>query len=138
MCDLIHTDVCSMKDKSIGSALYFVTFIDDHSRKVWAFFLKSKDQVLDVFKEFHAKVERETGKKLKSVKADNGGEYRGPFEKYCKVHGIRLEKTPSKISQHNGVAERMNRTIEERVRCMLSHAKLPKLFWGRQRGPPLI
>ena len=116
--DLIHTDVCSMKDKSIGGALYFVTFIDDHSRKVWAFFLKSKDQVLDVFKEFHAKVERETGKKLKSVKADNGGEYRGPFEKYCKVHGIRLEKTPSKTPQHNGVAERMNRTIEERVRCI--------------------
>ena len=59
-----------------------------------------------------------TGKKLKSVKADNGGEYRGPFEKYCKVHGIRLEKTPSKTPQHNGVAERMNRTIEERVRCI--------------------
>ena len=74
-----------MKDKSIGGALYFVTFIDDHSRKVWAFFLKSKDQVLDVFKEFHAKVERETGRKLKSVRADNDGEYRGPFENTAKV-----------------------------------------------------
>ena len=32
--------------------------------------------------------------------------------------------------QHNGVAERINRTIIEKVRCMLRMAKLPKPFWG--------
>lgn len=58
--DLIHTDVYSIK--TLGGALYFVTFIDDHSRKVWAFALKFKDQVLDLFKHFYIKVERETGK----------------------------------------------------------------------------
>jgi hypothetical protein len=41
-----------------------------------------------------------------------------------------MEKTPPKMPQLNGLAERMNRTIKERVRCMLSHAKLPKSFWG--------
>ncbi|KAL6533177.1 hypothetical protein OROMI_027289 [Orobanche minor] len=51
--DLIHSDVCGpMKTRTIGGCRYFVTFIDDHSRKVWAYTLKSKDQVLDVFKEF--------------------------------------------------------------------------------------
>jgi transposase InsO family protein len=128
--DLVHTDVCTMNTKTLGGALYYVTFIDDHSRKVWVFALKTKDQVLDVFKVFHMKVERETGKQLKCVRADNGGEYRGPFEEYCRSHGIRLEKTVPKTPQHNGVAERMNRTICERIRCMLSHAKLPKPFWG--------
>ena len=54
--DLIHTDVYSMQAKTLGGAFYFVTFIDDHSRKVWATALKTKDQVLDVFKEFHAKI----------------------------------------------------------------------------------
>jgi len=83
-----------------------------------------------VFKAFHMKVERETGRQLKCVGADNGGEYRGPFEEYCRNHGIRLEKTVPKTPQHNGVAERMNRTICERIRCMLSYAKLPKSFWG--------
>ena len=82
------------------------------------------------FQEFQARVERETGKKLKCVGSDNGGEYRGPFENYCKAQGIKLEKTVPKTPQLNGVAERMNRTIEERVRCMLSHAKLSKSFWA--------
>lgn len=128
--DLVHTNVCSMSEKSIGGASYFVTFIDDHSRKVWVRLLKSKDQVLYAFKEFVAQVERSTSQKLKCVRSDNGGEYRGPFETLCKSHGIRMEKTPPKTPQLNGIAERMNRTIGERFRCMLSHAKLPKSFWG--------
>jgi len=48
--------------------------------------------VFDVFKDFHAKVKRETGRKLKCIRADNGCEYKCPFEKYCKEHGIKLEK----------------------------------------------
>ena len=86
--DLIHTNVCTMQIRIVGGALYFVIFIDDHSRKVWGIDLKTKDQVLDAFKELHARLERETGRKLKVVRADNGGEYRGPVENYCKLHGI--------------------------------------------------
>ena len=97
---------------------------------MWAFVLKSKDQVLSVFKEFHVRAERESGQKLKSVRSDNGGEYIGPFAEYCKSQGIKLEKTVPKTPQLNGLAERMNRTITERVRSMLSHAKLPKSYWA--------
>ena len=128
--DLVHTDICSMDATSLGGARYFVTFIDDHSRKVWAYALKTKDQALEKFKQFQESVERETGRKLKCVRSDNGGEYRGPFEEYCRLHGIKFKKTEPKTPKHNGVAERMNRTINERIRCMLSHAKLPKSFWG--------
>ena len=41
-----------------------------------------------------------------------------------------MEKTPPKTPQLNGIAERINRMIEEKIRCMLSHAKLSKTFWG--------
>ena len=57
----------SKKTKTLGGALYFVTFIDDFSRKLWVYFLKTKDQVLGVFKQFQASVERETRKKVKFV-----------------------------------------------------------------------
>ena len=61
----MHSDLCGpMKTKTLGSALYFVTFIDDCSRKLWVYVLMTKDQVLDVFKQFQASVERETEKKL--------------------------------------------------------------------------
>lgn len=68
-------DICFMIEKSLGSSLYFIIFINNHSKKVWVFLLKSKDQVLNVFKEFHARVEKEANYQLKCVRADNGGEY---------------------------------------------------------------
>ena len=88
-----------MQTRTVGGVLYFVTFIDDHSRKVWGFALKTTDHVLDAFKELHVILERETGRKLKVIRVDNCGEYRGPFENYCKLHGIRLEKTVPKTPQ---------------------------------------
>ena len=129
--ELIHSDVCGpMSTKTIGGALYFVTFIDDHSRKLWCYAMKTKDEVSEIFQSFHVEIERETGRTLKCLRSDNGGEYIGALEAYCKSKWIRHEQSVPKTPQHNGVAERMNHTIMERVRCMLSHAKLSKSFWG--------
>ena len=52
--------------------------------------LKSEDQVLLVFEEFHARGKRESGGKLKAIQTDNGGKYKGQFEEHCKTQGIRL------------------------------------------------
>ena len=76
-------------------------------------------------------VERETGNLLKCLRTNNGGEYIShEFREHCSIHGIRHEKTVPGTPQHNGVAERMNHTIVEKVICMLRTAKLPKSFWG--------
>ena len=83
--------------------------------------LETKDQVFQVFQQFQARVERETDRKLKNVRLDNGGEYRGPFEAYWKAQGIKLEKTVPKTPQLNGVAKDQT--------CMLSQEKLPWIFW---------
>ena len=56
--DLIHSDVCGpMLVKSLGGALYYLTFIDDHSRKTWLYLLKPKDEVFNKFQEFKAEIE---------------------------------------------------------------------------------
>ena len=58
--DLVYSDVCGPIDvETLGGNKYFVTFIDDASRKVWVYVLKTKDQVFEHFKKFHAMVERE-------------------------------------------------------------------------------
>jgi len=55
--------------------LYFVTFIDNSSRKVWVYFLKHKSDVFEIFKKWLAQVENESSRKLEYLKSDNGGEY---------------------------------------------------------------
>ncbi|RVW42861.1 Retrovirus-related Pol polyprotein from transposon TNT 1-94 [Vitis vinifera] len=76
-------------------------------------------------------VETETGLKVKCLRSDNGGEYiDGGFSEYCVAQGIRMEKTIPGTPQQNGVAERMNRTLNERARSMRLHAGLPKTFWA--------
>ena len=76
-------------------------------------------------------VETKTSLRLKCLRSDNGGEYidRG-FKEYCAANGIRMEKTNVRTSQQNGVAERMNRTINERARSMRLHSGLPTAFWA--------
>ena len=74
-------------------------------------------------------VERETRRKLKCLRSDNRCEYTSKeFESYCTKNGIRHEKTITGTPHHNGVDEKMNHTIIEKVRCMLKTTKLPKVF----------
>ena len=76
-------------------------------------------------------VKTETGLKVKCLRSDNGGEYiDGGFSEYCAAQGIRMEKTIPKTPQQNGVAERMNITLNERARSMRLHAGLPKTLWA--------
>ncbi|KAG8474442.1 hypothetical protein CXB51_034036 [Gossypium anomalum] len=55
---------------------------------------------------------------------------RGLLDGLCKSEGIMRHLTVRHTPQQNGIAERMNRTIMENVRCMLSNANLPKSFWA--------
>jgi hypothetical protein len=56
--ELIHSDVCGpMPSSSISGYVYYVSFIDDYSCKNWIYFLKSKDEVFNKFKEFKALIE---------------------------------------------------------------------------------
>ena len=76
-------------------------------------------------------VEIETDLKVKCLRSDNRGEYiDGGFSEYCAAQGIRMEKTIPGTPQQNGVAERMNRTLNERARSMKLYAGLPKTFWA--------
>ena len=129
---LVHSDVCGkLNSPSLGSAEYFVTFIDDKTHYVWIYALKNKHEVFQTFREWKSLVEKSTGHKLKIFRTDNGGEFTSTeFESYLKEEGIKHEYTIPKTPQQNGVSERMNRTLVEAVRSMLVDAKLPHRFWA--------
>nr|CAH65740.1 OSIGBa0127D24.3 [Oryza sativa] len=130
--DYVHSDLWGPTCKtSFGGARYMMTIIDDYSRKVWPYFLKHKYQAFDVFKEWKTMVERQTERKVKILRPDNGMEFCSKiFKSYCKSEGIVRHYTVPHTPQQNGVAERMNRTIISKARCMLSNAGLPKQFWA--------
>ena len=99
---------------SLGGYHYYVTFIDDYSRKTWIYFLKTKEseEVLSKFKEFKAQVENLLGKRIKILRSDNGGEYTSTeFNDFSKEARIKRELTIPYNPQPNKVVERKNRTI---------------------------
>ncbi len=104
--ELVHTDVWGLASvSSIGGKQYFVTFIDDHSRKVWVYFLRHKSDVFEAFKKWKAMVENETGLKIKKLRSDNGGEYEdNEFKKFCYQNGIKFIRTVPGTLQQNGTA----------------------------------
>ena len=128
----IHADLWGpSRHPTQGGGRYFLSLIDDFSRKVWVYILKTKEEAFQRFKEWRKLVEVQTGRKVKTLRTDNGLEFvKTEFEVFCQTEGIQRHKTVSYTPQQTGLAERMNKTLLERVRCMLLSAKLPKSFWG--------
>jgi transposase InsO family protein len=155
--ELVHTDVWGLAQvSSLGGFHYYVTFIDDSTRKTWVYCIRQKSDVFDTFKKWKSLVENETGKRLKCLRSNNGGEYCSKgFDDYYSYHGIHREKTVPGTPQENGVSERMNRTIMDmckeyeiaywfaltilgrccRYFCLLNKHRTFKLFgWWNSRG----
>ena len=130
--DYVHTDVWSpTKNVSLGGKRWFVPFIDDYSRRVWMYPMRHKNEVLQIFLEWKKMVENHMDRKIKKLRSDNSGEYTyDPFLKVCRDEGIFQHFTISGKPQQNGVAERMNQTLIEKVRCIFSQAGLSKAFWA--------
>lgn len=129
--DLIHTDVHDLGILSKGGCRYWVSFIDNFSRYAWVFPIPKKSDVFATFVKWKTQVERETERELKCARDDKGGEYQASdFRRLFEREGIQRQRTATAPPQQHGIAERLNRTIEERVIAMLSHAKLDKSFWG--------
>ena len=130
--DYVHSDVWGLtKTASLSGKHWFVTSFDDYSRRAWVYTIKHKDKVLNIFLNWKKMVENQTGKKIKVLRSDNGGEYTSdPFCKICREFGIIRHFTVRGTLQQNGVAERLNRTLLEKVRCMLAQSYLSKAFWA--------
>lgn len=95
------------------------------------FILKSKEQVFDIFQNFCALVENQQNKTIKVIRTDNGLEFvNQKMRKFLESKGILHQKTVSYSPQQNGVAERANRTVIEKARCLLEDAQLPKQYWA--------
>ena len=113
--EVVHTDVWGPKKiASIHGSKYYVSFINDHTRKVWVYFMKQKNKVFDHFKSFKAVVEKETGEHVKTLRSDGAGEhFFKEFFDFLQKNGIRKQFSCRYTPQQNGVAEWKNKHIAE-------------------------
>eukprot|EP01018_Ginkgo_biloba_P005754 Gb_37606 [translate_table: standard] len=93
--EMVHTNLCGpMKTVSMGKARYFMTFIDDYTRKIWVYFLKEKSEAFMKFIEFRAMAERQSGYKLRILHSNNGEEYiSNKFKDFYRKVGIQKQYT---------------------------------------------
>ena len=100
--------------------------------RLGVYFLKSKDEVFEKFKEFKALTENLSERKIKILRSNNGGEYTSKeFVRFCRDVRIKRELTTPYNPQQNGVAEIKNRTIMEAVKTMIHDQDLPMHLWAK-------
>lgn len=131
--ELVHGDICGpFSPPTPAGNRYFLLFVDDFSRAIWVYMLKSKDEAFDVFKKFQALVENGSGeKKIKILRTDRGGEFcSSNFTTYCEEAGILRHYTAPYSPQQNGIVERRNRTVVSMARSFLKEKQMPLYFWG--------
>jgi transposase InsO family protein len=130
--ELVHMDVCGpMPVQSPGGSRYFATFLDDHTKFSAVVPINSKSDVPEVVKRTIKQLETQTGHQLKTVRTDRGGEYLNhSLRSYFESKGVLHQTTAPYTPEQNGAAERLNRTLMERVRAMLLSDGLQQQLWA--------
>ncbi|GKD18846.1 retrovirus-related pol polyprotein from transposon TNT 1-94 [Tanacetum coccineum] len=128
---LLHMDLCGpMHVESINGKRYVLVVVDDYSRYTWVFFLHSKDEASTVIISFIKQTQVNLQLQVQRVGNDNGTEFKNKtLAKFFDVVGISQQFSAARTPQQNGVEERINRTLVEATRTMLTFANLPLFLW---------
>ena len=98
---------------------------------MWLVLLSNKSEAAAAIKKFQAGVEVETGRKLRALRTDRGGEFTAvTFAESYADHGVHRQLTAPYSPQQNGVVERRNQTVLAMARCLLNARGVPSTFWG--------
>ena len=127
--ELVHSDLWGPSPVSshLGHK-YYVIFVDDFTRYTWLYPLKLKSDVLDIFTNFHRRVERQFNLKLQNFQSDWGGEFQA-VNKYLTSGGINHRLSCPHTPAQNGTAERKHRHTVETTLSLLKQASMPHRFW---------
>lgn len=115
MLELVHSDIFGfIETESLGGAKYFATFIHNYFRYMEIVILRSRSEILNAFKDYKRRVEKEIRHQIKKLCTDNALQYKSKeFSDFLRrkelIRQLSVEYTP----QQNGVAERANRTLVE-------------------------
>ena len=123
---IIHSHLAGpMRTESIGGKRYMLIFICNKTEYSFIYFLKTKNEQFEKFKEFKSQYELHTNVKIQGLQTDNTSGYLSyEFTQYLKYHGIVHYKSVASCPQSNGKAERVNQTLIVKAKCMIIAARV--------------
>ncbi|MBW0462470.1 hypothetical protein O181_002185 [Austropuccinia psidii MF-1] len=130
--DCLHLDLVGpISPPSVSGHCYFLTVVDQYTSFKFVKFLKNKLDALHEFMVIKNLVENVQDRKIKKIISDRGGEFvNAEFQKLANENGFIHVTSPPNTPQLNGFAERADRTILEKARCLLLGANLPNQYWA--------
>ena len=124
---LIYTDLDDPYPFTQDSHKYYISFLNDYFNTTHVYLLKNKNETFPKFKKYKAAIELQSGKKIKFIHSDDGGEYKNlKFNRALKELNIQWEPTAAYTPNQNGKAKRLNYTLMFIVHFILAIKKLPK------------
>ena len=131
--DEVHTDVWGPAQvATCQGRRYFITFTDDATRYTVTYLMQTKDKALEAYKSFESWANTQQHcQGIKVLRSDRGGEYLSEaFNQHLAKAGTARKLTVHDTPQLNGIAERLNHTLQERIRAIMHMAGMPKSLWG--------
>ena len=116
--------------RGLDDETYVVTALDDYSGYAETIVVRSKAEPASALVDLLVRWQRQTGRKLKVLRTDQGTEFQGDLSDYCVRKGIVRQVSVAYTPEQNGRAERLNRTLIERTRALLLEHGLPKMVWS--------
>ncbi|CAI7759623.1 unnamed protein product [Closterium sp. NIES-54] len=128
--DKVYSDLLNLPADGLNGKRYVIMFTEASTRYVWTGNMTNRFLAFTAFRTWLPLAERETDTKLKAFQSDGAGEYRSDeFKAYLQERGIRRLFSLPHAHQKSGVAERLNRTLQEKLRALLAQAQLGPLYW---------
>lgn len=119
------------RQPSLGGSLYVLVLVDGYTKYVWVVTIQRKGDTAEHVLAIIRAVQVATGRTLKRFHSDGGGEFESNVLKnFLRENGTVKTTTTADHPQHNGVVERMNRSLQELTTAALSHCGASQVLWG--------
>ena len=128
--EILHMDIKPMPYKASTGESVLLVIIDDFTRYKTIIGLDSRKDQKNIIEPLLSYLERQSGHNIKKIRKDGAQENYGKlFTSLLKEKGIIDDTIPHKSPQLNGVAERYNRTLFDKIKTMMQWALAPDELW---------
>ena len=129
--ELVHSDTMGpLPVLGLEDEAYVVTALDDFSGYAETILVRAKSSAATALVDLLVRWQRQLGRTISTLRTDQGTEFKGALAEYCTRKGIVRQVSAAYSPEQNGRAERLNRTLTEKVRALLLEHNLPKAVWS--------